>query len=64
MTEIPIDPADIDRLAPADLDICGACNGNGDVPLGNPENPDTDWLTCTACAGSGFAVHYWNGSAA
>lgn len=61
---VPLDPADLDRIPPADLEVCGPCNGNGDVPAGDPANPDTTWTSCTACAGTGFAVLFWNGDAA
>lgn len=63
---VPLDPADLDRIPPADLEVCGPCNGNGDVPVAgaDPADPDTDWRTCGACGGSGFAFLYWNGDAA
>lgn len=55
---VPLDPADLDRIPPADLDVCGVCRGHGDVPLGDPSNPGTAWHDCAGCRGTGSPIQH------
>ena len=51
---LPMDPADYDRLPPADLDACDHCAGAGVVDAGTDPNTGipTD-VQCPMCGGTG-----------
>lgn len=53
-TTLPMDPADVDTLPPADIDACSSCDGLGLIITG--QESDTGAFTdepCTSCDGSG-----------
>lgn len=56
---IPMDPVEVEALAPADLDACEKCDGLGVVVVGFEQDTnqpiDED---CRACDGSG-SRHGW-----
>jgi DnaJ-class molecular chaperone len=49
-TPIPLDPADQDKLPPADVDACSRCDGTGGIfPTLDPQ----DVQPCPVCGGDG-----------
>lgn len=49
--EVPFDPADADRIPPADLDTCDHCMGDGVIAAWSEGQPiDVD---CNRCHGFG-----------
>lgn len=51
MTFIPLDPQDLDKLPPADLDVCDHCGGAGAIwpTSGDPQDVEA----CPVCQGDG-----------
>lgn len=48
---LPMDPADYDRIPPADIDACDHCSGTGAEPTSSLDPQDLE--PCLVCRGDG-----------
>lgn len=63
---IPMDPADYDRLPPADVDACDHCGGEGVIPTTtDPQSGLPEDVPCPLCGGTGELTgpHHLGGAA-
>lgn len=51
-TVIPLDPQDLDRIPPPDLDQCANCRGTGAIWPANGDPQDVE--ACPVCKGDGI----------
>lgn len=53
---IPMDPADVDKLPPVDLEACDHCSGSGAEPTTSLDPQDVE--ACLVCGGDGILPEY------
>lgn len=53
MSEIPMDPVEVENLPPADLNACARCNGTGGVHLEWNAWVGDIYDVCPDCHGTG-----------